>query len=274
MEDPQTKKKAVYADLLNHPILSVEEEIRLVYEAQDGSEHAKDRLVLHNIRGIANVCRGYATPEMPEHELYSLGIEAFQKCIKKFDPVAHTNMRLLTYSIRSIHTHLRQSRDLNKGVIGVPPYVRQANYKINTFLNKINPTEFTLEELVGMIGNETNLSSRLIEFILTKYEKFTTLSRLDEIPYGADSAVTENISDPEDHIQSVENKVDVEILLRCLDSKEREIVRIRYGLDPYESYEEISHRWGVSKASISRMYVKSMEKLRAYARTLEENDLL
>ena len=83
-------------------------------------------------------------------------------------------------------------------------------------------------------------------------------------------AAPDNRSDEQECMQSVEQtKHRVNRLLEYLDPRERQIIRIRAGLDNYSegmTLEQIGQQLGITKERVRQLNVRIMAKLRNIAR--------
>ena len=91
----------------------------------------------------------------------------------------------------------------------------------------------------------------------------TTLTDEDETTVG-DLIADENSIDPIDAIYSVELKTMVSTVLNTLPEKEREVIKLRFGIDghPQRSLEEVGAILGYSREWIRRIEERALIKLR------------
>lgn len=77
-----------------------------------------------------------------------------------------------------------------------------------------------------------------------------------------------DVESPEDAIVKQLLKQDVEGVLRTLNPREREVLRLRFGLDDgrTKTLEEIGHIFKVTRERIRQIEAKAMRKLRQPAR--------
>jgi RNA polymerase sporulation-specific sigma factor len=91
--------------------LSAEEESKYLADAKRGDAHAREKLIEHNLRLVAHICKKYYSKA--EHEdLISIGTIGLIKAVDSFN--ADKNTRLATYSAKCIENeilmHFRKER--------------------------------------------------------------------------------------------------------------------------------------------------------------------
>ena len=90
-------------------------------------------------------------------------------------------------------------------------------------------------------------------------------------------AAPDNRSDEQECMQSVEQtKHRVNRLLEYLDPRERQIIRMRAGLDDHSkamTLEEIGKQLGITKERVRQLNVRIMNKLRSLAKEQKVDDL-
>lgn len=87
-------------------------------------------------------------------------------------------------------------------------------------------------------------------------------------------SVYENQPDPKDHFQKLYSDYDSDKILNELEDRDREIIKMRYGLPPYykeHSYREIGLVYDISHEAIRQRVVKSLEKLKAVIKRFNIN---
>jgi len=95
------------------PLLTAEEEAEAIELAAAGDEAARRRLIEHNLRLVAHICRKYESTGIEKDDLISLGTIGLIKGVNTFRP--EKGSRLSTYAARCIDNeilmHLRQIKN-------------------------------------------------------------------------------------------------------------------------------------------------------------------
>ena len=102
------------------PLLTAAEESAAIEAAQNGSDEARRKLIEHNLRLVAHICRKYESTGIEKDDLISLGTIGLIKGVNTFR--ADKGSRLSTYAARCIENeilmHLRQIKN-NKNEVSL-----------------------------------------------------------------------------------------------------------------------------------------------------------
>ena len=277
---PEDPSGLHYNKLLEYKQVDIETERVLLAKAQNGCFESQDKLVLVNMKGIAAICSCYANKFTSKHELYGIGVCAFIETIPEFDPSKY-DVRFITFARKKIHGAINESDDSSKSVFKLPVHIKQTIYHIESILKKINTTEYTKTELVEYIANQLGKTTKVIERVISEYMDLTNVAFLDELNIGdtqLDFIQTSTFLDrtPDDTrnpFNEIDAKIDLEKLLICLNDKEKEVVLRRWDILPYEPFNEISERWGVTRQAVSLKYIRAIKKLKEYAEELAKTEM-
>ena len=281
MPQRKTLSDDPYADLMHYKNLEKSEEYRLLDEAQAGCIESQNKLVMHNLRGIAKICNCYATTTVARQELYALGIEALIECIGKFNPAKYNNIRLITFARKSIHGKVQRSNEVNKSVIIIPYHLRQLRYHITNALKEIDYRNYSIDELIDYILNETDIIKTTVSRDMLKY-LIADVANLENLVSLSSSVPTTHCfseSDPlesqisllfdlkidADYVDEIQIEIDFNRITACLDNREKDIVFCYWGIGKKETFEKIGKRYKMTKGGISKIYIKAMAKLQKEA---------
>ena len=84
--------------------LSPEEEKKCIEDMNDGNDEAKNILIERNLRLVAHISKKYATTNIDQDDLISIGTIGLIKAINSFDN--SKNIRLATYAARCIDNEI------------------------------------------------------------------------------------------------------------------------------------------------------------------------
>ena len=84
-------------EISKYKLLTKEEEIALIYRAQNGNKKAFDKLVLANQRFVISVAKKFSNQGLDLMDLISLGNLGLIESINRFDPV--TGNKLISYAV-------------------------------------------------------------------------------------------------------------------------------------------------------------------------------
>eukprot|EP00612_Vaucheria_litorea_P002678 CAMPEP_0171458118 /NCGR_PEP_ID=MMETSP0945-20130129/3923_1 /TAXON_ID=109269 /ORGANISM="Vaucheria litorea, Strain CCMP2940" /LENGTH=350 /DNA_ID=CAMNT_0011983859 /DNA_START=263 /DNA_END=1315 /DNA_ORIENTATION=- len=240
------------------------------------SEEAKAKIINSNLRLVISLARKHKLTHKTRLHVKDLvheGIFGLFRAVEKYDP--ERGFRFSTIAtwwirqsiIRAIANHCRVVR-LPVHVQDSLQSVRRAERELSVALGrepsrdelctKIGATKEKLEWLYSCEGGEP-VSMNVPQYLNGRSES------------GGDSQmeVEDILSDsdlnPEDHLNKLSAKDQLNNLLLSLHPKERIVVRLRYGLDNggvKETFTRIGSEVGVAKERARQIEFKAMERLR------------
>ncbi|MCK5779732.1 MAG: sigma-70 family RNA polymerase sigma factor [Psychrilyobacter sp.] len=262
MEKTQDLVSLYLKDIRQYEILTKEEELELLIAAKNGSEEAKEKLILSNLRLVVNVAKKYTRRGLGLIDLISEGNFGLIHAIKKFD--TSKGFRFSTYAVWWI------KQSITKSIISKGREIRIPSYKYD-MLNKINKVimnhvvETSKYPDFDEIGLRLNLSSKKVEKVMLEFQDLTSLNA----SIGEDIFLEDTISQPVE--KSLENQVlrsigreEIVRLLDALKPREKEIVKLRYGIGGYDIHtlEEIGKTFNITRERVRQIEKKTLLKLR------------
>ncbi|RUA07131.1 MAG: RNA polymerase sigma factor RpoD/SigA [Fusobacteria bacterium] len=249
-------------DIRQYEILTKEEELKLLIEAKKGSEEAKEKLILSNLRLVVNVAKKYTNKGLSLIDLISEGNFGLIHAIKKFD--TDKGFRFSTYAVWWI------KQSITKAIIGKGREIRIPSYKYD-MLNKIN--KFIMNYVMetskypnfSEIAEGLDMTANKVQSVMLEFQDLTSLNA----SIGEDIFLEDTISLPEE--QSLENQVltgigreEITKMLDALKPREKEIVKLRYGIGGYDIHtlEEIGKTFNITRERVRQIEKKTLLKLR------------
>lgn len=235
-------------------LLSNEENIRLIVQAQDDDESAKTALINEHSPLIKSIVRHYKNKGVEYEDLYQLGCIGFLKAVKNFS--TEYNVRFSTYAVPMISGEIKRFlRD--DGYIKISRSTKALAAKIAYFVRDHKARHCTSPS-VEEIAKEFNLEPQEVifamdsaKFPLSLYEKSedeNNLSLIDKI------ASKENADDSID-------KILLRQIISGLSERDKKIIILRYYRDKTQS--EVARVLNVSQVQVSRLESKIIEKLKS-----------
>ena len=152
------------------PPLSKEEEEYYVNMASDGDEHARDKLIEHNLRLVVFLAKKYENTRVDLEDLVSIGTIGLIKGIKTFS--SDKNIRLATYASRCIDNeilmYLRSTKKLNSEVYLNEPIGKDKDDNVVTLQEVLENDERNIEDLVDLKFKVKELISLILNLIRGK----------------------------------------------------------------------------------------------------------
>lgn len=249
-------------DIRSYDILTKEEELDLLIRAKSGCEEAKHKLILSNLRLVVNIAKSYVHKGMGFIDLISEGNFGLMHAIEKFD--VEKGFRFSTYAVWWI------KQSISKAIISKGREIRIPSYK-HDLLNKVNKfiMEFVMKNSVYPniedIAFGLDISTKKVQKVMLEFQDLLSLNA----SIGDDIFLEDTISQPDE--ESLEDEVLGEIgrneindMLEVLKPREKEILKLRYGLDGYEIHtlEEIGKSFNITRERVRQIEKKTLLKLK------------
>lgn len=265
---------------LNKKYMSNEELITLYQENKD--LNIRNRIILNNIGLVYSAAKkkikSYTSFTM--EDLVQEGIIGMIKSIERFDITK--NASFSTYAYYWINQQMDRAIMNNGHIIRLPAYVYE---KLNA-LSLIENSYFANNETLNMdlLCNEANITEQeylLINSYKTNFSHLVSLNSIinidsdenyielqDYIPYQDYSI--------EDVIISEDLREQIMNLLNKLTPKEKDILKLRYGLNGEEplTLEAIGNKYNLTRERIRQIENKALNKIRRYTSRVGLKDYL
>ena len=251
-------------DIAKFKLLSADEEKELGRRIREGDQEAVDRLVEANLRFVVHYAKRYRGLGLSYMDLVHEGSLGLIEAAKRFDP--DRNVKFISYAVwwvrqaifHSLSAHVRVFR-LPQKLSGQVSRLATAREKLSWSSSGFRPRRsspsaplFSKEEVERLLlaaGDDVSLSTAVGED--GNLELGDTLEQ-DSVP----SVEVEMIR------TSFEQRI--QDMVGGLDEKEREVMRMRFGLDGDEpkTLQEIGETMGLSRERIRQIESRAKEKLR------------
>ena len=249
-------------DINSKPMVSPEEETELAERIQNGDEEAYQRLVEANLRFVVSVAKQYQSSGMDLCDLINEGNLGLMKAARRFDP--SRGFKFISFAVWWIRQSILQAISEKGRMIRLPlnqvGIINRINREKVTFLqeNEREPSDAELAELMGItpgrIGEALSHSSPHLSFD-KPFVDDEDGTLLDVIP-DTGSAPTD------DHLNRESLRDDLETVLTVLNQRERDIVRMAFGLGCQElSLEEIGIRFDLTRERVRQVKEKAIRKM-------------
>ena len=235
------------------------EDKELFLRAQGGEGAAKELLFNNNVGLIHHVLKRFISRTGCDAEdLFQIGSIGLLKAIEKFD--TEFGVCFSTYAVPLIMGEIRRFlRD--DGMIRVSRGIKENAVHVKRTRQKFieeNGNEPTLSQLSEITGLR-------VEHIVMALEAGREVESLYKTMYESDGnelLLLDTIGGTLEH-DKLMNRLFVEGLLKVLDERERELIRLRF----YENKTQVqtAERLGMSQVQVSRLEKKVLHRLRSAA---------
>jgi RNA polymerase primary sigma factor len=256
-------------EVRRYPLLTRQDEVELAQRIERGDLAAKEQLVNSNLRLVISNARKYQGQELPLLDLIQEGILGLIRATEKFD--YRKGFKFSTYATFWIRESIQRAIANRARTIRIPVHIGQRERKIGRVQRELvaklgrEPTdeelataaEMTIREL-----RETRDAARVVTSLdrpVGEEEDATLGSLLPSAERGPDEEL--DIALREDALRRA---------LDQLPEREREVVRLRYGINGDEPtpLSETGRRLGISSDAVRTIERRALKEL-AESRELE-----
>ena len=244
--------------------LTMEEEQELGRRIQAGDQEALNRLVEANLRFVVSYAKRYRGLGLAFLDLIHEGNLGLIEAAKRFDP--ERGVKFISYAVwwvrqaifHALSEHTRVFR-LPQKLSGQVSRVGNARDRLASELERAPTTE--------EVARETDLSEAEVEELLRVAGDDVSLSTAVGEEGGLELGDTlEQDSVPAVELTMMRSSFErqIQAIVGELDEKERDVIRMRFGLDGEEprTLQEIGETLGLSRERIRQIESKAKEKLR------------
>jgi|GEM_PF-1811016 len=246
--------------------LTREEEHELGKRIQKGDGRALETLVLSNISLVNSLAKKYAPFGLPMEDLIGEGTLGLVEAARRFDPYRGT--RFTTYAVWSVKRAMIKAVVEQRGVVSLPYHKSSLLFSIKRAANELAQKKgapASLEE----VADEVGISANQVEDINHTADGYISL----DAPIDAENsdefyALCENEDSPDPFfmLQSKEDHRRVQAAIEELPTRERNILKMHYGLDGGEglTFIEIGQKMGLSRQRVQQLESRAIHRLQGF----------
>ena len=273
-EDGEEKKarREVATDSLNAYIrdiakfkpLSADGEKVLGRLIQGGDQEAVKRLVEANLRFVVHYAKRYRGLGMSYMDLIHEGTLGLMEAAKRFDP--ERNVKFISYAVWWVRQAIFHALSEHARVFRLPQKLSGQVSKLAAAREKLKG-ELERPPTIAELAERTALPPEEVEQLLLAAGDDVSLSTAVGDDGGLELGDTlEQDSVPSVEVEMIKSSFERRIqgMVSGLDEKEREVIRMRFGLDGEEpkTLQEIGEEMGLSRERIRQIESRAKEKLR------------
>ena len=259
-----------------YPRLTAQEERVLARRCAEGDETAIRHMVNSNLRLVVSIAREYAGRGVAMMDLVQEGSIGLLVAARKFDYTLE--YRFSTYATKWIRQGVSRCLMNHSGLIRVPLHTADRIRKIQSARAdwiQNRASEPTVDDLAAVTGFSPE---KVQEYLLLMPEVCSLDIPTGEGEEGTLAALLEDTlaSRPEEELIRRELEHTMEILLDTLNERQRQILRLHFGMEDGQSHslEEISKGLGISKERVRQIERQAMDKLQKAGAELGLEDFL
>ena len=245
-----------WADAVDMPLSAFRHRLHL-------GRRAKDKMVQSNLRLVVSIAKKYMNRGLSFQDLIQEGSLGLIRAAEKFDH--EKGYKFSTYATWWIRQAITRAIADQSRTIRLPVHLYET-------ISRIKKTTKLLSQEMGRKPTEEEIATRM-EMTIEKLRFIAKSAQLPislETPIGKeeDSRLGDFIESdgetPEDQVSKSLLREDLENVLGTLSPRERDVLRLRYGLDDgrMKTLEEIGQIFNVTRERIRQIEAKALRKLR------------
>ena len=236
--------------------------LRQIEEHDRVVRQAKKELMEANLRLVVSVAKRYLGSELSLLDLVQEGNIGLMKAVDRFQ--YRRGFKFSTYATWWIRQAITRAIADHSRTIRIPVHMVETLNRISR-VNRTLVNELGREPTPEELAQRTGVPAKKVRLILESSRKPLSL----ETPIGEDSELGDFLEDkgaesPNDTLITQDLTTQVERALSTLSPKEKEILRLRFGIgeEGEHTLEEVGKRFAVTRERIRQIETKALRKLR------------
>ena len=263
------------SEIRRYPLLSAQEERALAQRSAQGDQEAIRQLVNSNLRLVVSVARKYARRGVPLLDLIQEGSIGLLAAARKFDYTQ--DVRFSTYATKGIHSGIVQCLIDHGQTIRVPGHTAEQIRRVEQARKELEQEGNVAPTLAQIAGKCGMTEAKVKKYLLLQPETCSLDAPAGEED-GTLGILLEDLQAPQPQEALVRRELEdtMEALLSHLNERQRQILRLHFGMDDGTCYslEQISKMLGISKERVRQIEKQAMEKLQKLGANLGLEDFL
>lgn len=251
-------------------MVTPEEEVDLARRIRLGDQQALERLVSANLRFVVSVAKKYQNLGLPLNDLINEGNLGLVKAAQRFDETR--GFKFISYAVWWIRQSIIQAIAENSRLVRLPLNKVGSLTKINKAFSALEQ-EFEREPTAEELANSLDIGEEEVKTTLAVASRHVSM----DAPFeeGESNSLIDVLENHDalnaDHAMDYTYSLSVETerSLSLLTEREREVLKLFYGIgvDNAMTLSDIGETLGLTRERVRQIKDKSINKLRAEARS-------
>ena len=275
-QPPEEDLSQFLREIRHFPRLTEEQERKLARRCADGDEETIRQMVNTNLRLVVSIAREYTNRGVPLMDLIQEGSIGLLTAARKFDH--RLDYRFSTYATKWIRQGISRYLMNHGALIRIPEHTAEQLRRIQYAASQLRQ-ETGMEPTVAELGEKLSLPPEKVEQLLRLNPEICSL----DLPVGSEEGGTlgaliqdQQTAQPQEELVRRELEHTMQTLLGALDSRQRQILRLHFGMDDgvCHSLEEIGKTLGISKERCRQIERQAMDRLQKLGASMGLEDFL
>jgi len=254
------------------PVLDAKQEHALALRLHENNDlDAARTLILHHLRFVVQVARGYNGYGLPLADLIQEGNIGLMKAVKKFDP--HKGVRLVSFAVHWIRAEIHEYVLRNWRIVKIATTKAQRKLFFNLRSSKKRLAWLNQEEVENVakelgvkptevLEMEKRLSSPDLGFDLPEHEDNDETGA----NYSPAGYLTNDNDTPAEQLEQKDWRAhqaqQLQIALQDLDERSREIIAKRWLAEEKTTLQELAKEYNISAERVRQLENNAIKKLK------------
>ena len=258
------------------PVLSAEEEAELATRLHDHKDlAAAKKLILHHLRFVIHVAKGYNGYGLPLADLIQEGNIGLMKAVKKFNP--HKGVRLISYAIfwikSEIHEYIIKNIKSSGMKIATKKAQRTLFFKLNKLKTALSSGRTLDTKEINLIADDLNVDAKEVAIMEQRmmgdvsFDMPISQNEDEGGQLSLEHVMPDNTTNQtmllEQHDWDSSRTERLSAALASLNEREQTIIKMRWLTEPKATLQELSKQLNVSVERVRQLEIKALKSIKA-----------
>lgn len=246
--------------------LTAAEEKEIAKRAKEGDLEAKKQLVNANLKLVVTIAKkAIHMSNLPFIDLIQEGNLGLMIAVEKFN--WKLGYKFSTYASWWIKQSMFKAISEQSHCMKIPVYIQETLSKFSKIKSEMEK-QYNCQVKTQDVAKKMNIAPDKIDTYLSAYSKTVSIEGGMDTDNGKEISLSEILADERanvsDNVEFENLKHDIEIVVSVLKDRERDVVKMRYGLGNFtrRTLEEIGNLYGVTKECIRQTELRALKKMR------------